>query len=251
VSKIKAMLTRKYTAAETIGIILIIVAIGTTIDLFMGRFSIFFIAFATILSVVGFRWLKTKNSFVSYIILACGVGLLLFSIFTSFSFTLIFAVLIVYNAYQLFRSSSNPSKVDVNVEPNPFNTQAYVQIDPYFKNKIVGQFRSIPENYAVEDINIQTGFGDVSIDLLNTIIPAGETVILIRGVIGNIYLDIPSDVGLSVQMSLFAGKMKLLQDSKTVFNQTQKFQTADYKSSARKVKIVTSLLVGDIEVKHR
>ena len=249
--KIRAMLTRKYTVAETIGIILIIIAIGTTIDLFMGRFSIFFIAFATILSVVGFRWLKTKNSFVSYIILACGVGLLLFSIFTSFSFTLIFAVLIIYNAYQIFRSSSNPSKVDVNIESSAFDHQAYVQIDPYFKNKIVGQFRSIPENYAIEDINIQTGFGDVSIDLSDTIIPAGETVILIRGVIGNIYLNIPSDVGLSVQMSLLAGKLKLLQDTKTVINKTQKFQSADYKNSARKIKVITSLLAGDIEVKHR
>ena len=245
------MLTRKYTAAETIGIILMIVAIGTVIDIYMQRFSIFFIAFATLLSVVGFRWLKTKNSFVSYITLACGVGLLLFSIFTSFSFTLIFAVLIVYNAYQLFRSSANPSKIDVNVDLSPFNTQAYVQLDPYFKNKIVGQFRTIPEHYAIEDINIQTGFGDVIIDLTNTIIPVGETVILIRGAIGNIYLDVPTDVGLSVQMSLLAGKMKLLQGSKTVFNKTQKFQTSNYRTSSRKIKVVISLLVGDIEVKHR
>jgi lia operon protein LiaF len=69
--------------------------------------------------------------------------------------------------------------------------------------------------------------------------------------IGNIYLNVPSDIGMSVQMSLLCGKMNLLKDSKTAFNVTQKYQSVDYKNASRKIKIVVSLLVGDIEVKHR
>jgi len=250
-NKLREMLTRKYTIAEAIGIILSIVAIGTVIDLLQGRFSVFFIALAVFLIVVGYRRLKQKNSFSSYVIITIGAGMLLFSIFTSFSFALIFAVLIVYNAYQLFRSSSNKSNIDVKIKPNPLESKAYIQTDPYFKSKLIGEYRNFPQGYAIEDINLQTGFGDVSIDLSDTIIPQGETVILIRGMIGNIYLNVPSDVGISVQMSLLVGKMNLLQDSKTALNLTQKYQSVDYKNASRKIKIVVNLLAGDIEVKHR
>jgi len=52
-------------------------------------------------------------------------------------------------------------------------------------------------------------------------------------------------------MSLLCGKMNLLNDSKTAFNMTQKYQSVDYKNSSRKIKIVISLLIGDIEVMQR
>lgn len=251
VNKLKDLLTRKYTKTEGIGIILSIVAVGTVIDLLLGRFSIFFIALSIFLVAIGYQQFRRKNSFTAYILIAIASGFLLFALFTSVSFALIFAALIIYNSYQLFRSSSNKSTLDISIKPNPLESQAYIQIDPYFKNKLIGEYRHFQQNYAIEDINLQTGFGDVSIDLSDTIIPQGETVILIRGMIGNIYLNVPSDIDMSVQMSLLCGKMDLLKDSKTAFNLTQKYQSVDYKNSSRKIKIVVSLLVGDIEVKHR
>lgn len=251
VNKLKDLLTRKYTKTEAIGIILSIVSVGMVVDILLGRFSIFFIILAIFLLVIGFKQLKRKNSFTACILIAIGASFLLFSLFTSFSFTLIFAALVVYNSYQLFRSSSNKSPLNVNIEPNPLESQPYVQIEPYFKNKLVGEYRNFKQGYAIEDINLQTGFGDVSIDLSDTIIPQGETVILIRGLIGNIYLNVPSDIGMSVQTSLLCGKMNLLKDNKAAYNLTQKYQSVDYKNASRKVKIVISLIVGDIEVKQR
>lgn len=249
-NKIKDLLTRKYTKTEAIGIMLSIVAIGTVVDILLGRFSIFFIILAIFLIVVGYQQLRQKHSFAAYILIAVGAGFLLFTLFVSVSFALIFAAVVIYNSYQLFRSSSNKSDFTINIKPNPLESQAYIQIDPYFKNKLIGEYRDFGQSYAIEDINLQTGFGDVSINLSDTIIPQGETVILIRGMIGNIYLNVPTDIGLSVQMSLLCGKMNLMKDSKTAFNLTQKYQSADYKNASRKIKIVVSLLVGDIEVNH-
>ena len=249
--KLKNLLTRKYTKAEAISILFGVVAIGTVIDLLLGRFSIFFIAFSIFLVVVGYQQFRRKRSFTGYILIAVGALFLLFVLFTSFSFALIFAVLIIYNSYQLFRSSSNKPKIDLTTKSNPLETQSYVQIDPYFKNKLLGEYRQIEQNYIIEDINIQTGFGDVQIDLSDTIIPQGETVILIRGLIGNIELNVPSDIGMSVQTSLLCGKINLLKDSKTAFNLTQKYQSTGYKNASRKIKIVVSLLIGDIEVRQR
>ena len=200
---------------------------------------------------MGYRQFKHKtNPTLAYILIALGVGFLLFSLFISFAFTLIFATILIYNSYQLFRSSSNPAKMDVRVKANQA-THAYVQSDPYFRNKLVGEYRTFDEAYPLEDINIQTGFGDINIDLSDKVIPSGETVILIRGMIGSINLNVPSDVAICLQMSLLCGKMKLLKDNKTAFNLTKKYQSVDYKDASRKVKIVVSLIAGDIEVNHR
>ena len=227
--KINNLLRRKYTKTEAISIIFSIVAVGVVIDILLGRFNIFSIAISIFLIVIGTRKLKQKkNSFIAYLLIILGAGFLLISLFTSFAFTLIFATLIIYNCYQLFRSSSNKSHLSVNIKPNPLESQAYIRTDPYFKNKLIGEYRDFQQSYTLEDINLQTGFGDVSIDLSDTVIPLGETVILTRGVIGNIYLNVPSDVGISVQMSLLVGKMNLSKDGKTAINVTQKYQSVDY-----------------------
>ena len=233
------------------GILFSIVAVGIIIDILLRRFSVFFILLALFLLVIGYRKLKQKNTISAYVLMAVGGGFLIFALVTSFAFALIFAALLIYNSYQLFRSSSNKPKLNVDIHANPMGSQPYIQTDPYFKNKLVGEYRDLQVGYAIEDINIQTGLGDMIIDLSDKIIPEGETVILIRGMIGSIYINVPSDVGLSVQMSLLCGKMTLLQDSKTTFNMTKKYQSVDYKDASRKIKIVASLLVGDVEVKHR
>lgn len=249
--KIKELLTRKYTKSEAIGIIFSIVAVGLIIDIVLGRFSIFFIVLSLTLLAIGYRQFKKRNNTMAYLLMAIGGGFLLVALITSLAFALIFVALIIYNCYQLFRSSTNPASININIDSNAMNAENFIQTTPYFKNKIVGEYRLFQEDYPVEDINIQTGFGDVSIDLSDKIIPVGETVLLIRGMIGSIYLNVPSDVGLSVQMSLLCGKMKLLTDSKTNLNVTQKYQSVAYKEASRKIKIVASLLVGDIEVRHR
>ena len=250
-NKIRSILRRKYTKTEVISIIFLIGAIGLIIDIILRRLSIFFISLSIFLIAIGFRQLKKKNSITAYILIIIGIGFLLSALISSFSFTLIFAILIIYNSYQLFRSSSNKSQLPVNIKPNHQETASYIQTNPYLKNKLIGEYRDFNQSYALEDINIQTGFGDISIDLSDTIIPQGETVILIRGIIGNIYLNIPSDIGISVQVSLLCGKVNLLKTNKTVFNLTQKYQSVGYKDSYRTIKVIVSLLVGDIEVTHR
>ena len=247
--KLKEMLNRRYSVTEAIGIILTIVAVGVVIDLWQGHFSIFFIALSIFLSISGYRRLKRKNSFFSYVLITVGAGILLFSIITSFAFTLIFAVLIIYNAFHLFKTPSKKTDLPIKTHDNPHGIKSFVQVDPYYKNKLVGEYRNIQASHTIEDINVQTGFGDVILDLTDTIIPEGETIIIIRGLIGNINIKVPNDTGLLLNISLMCGKITLFYDSETALNTTQKYQSADYKNQSRKIKLMLSLLVGDIEVK--
>lgn len=77
--------------------------------------------------------------------------------------------------------------------------------EPYLKNMFVGNVRMMDHIYELEDINVQYGACDVEIDLTTAMIPEGETVIVIRGVVGNIRLYVPYDIELSLNHSVIVG----------------------------------------------
>ena len=73
----------------------------------------------------------------------------------------------------------------------------------------VGNVRMMDHIYELEDINVQYGACDVEIDLTTAMIPEGETVIVIRGVVGNIRLYVPYDIELSLNHSVIVGRVLL------------------------------------------
>jgi len=249
-NKIKNLLTRQYTLSETVGIVLFIVAIGFFMDFISGRFSFFLVLLATGCLIIGFKQLKAKNTSIGSLLMLIGTGLFVHSFITSTAFRLLIVIFLIYNGAQIFRSSKEKASVKLAQKENPFPDIPLIESTPFFKNKLIGQYRNINAEYALEDINIQTGFGDVFIDITDKLIPVGETVILIRGGVGSIFLNIPSDVGVCIHMSSLIGKMKLMNQTKTAFNLTSTYQSPNYKDENRRIKIVTSLIIGDMEVKR-
>ncbi|WP_409303357.1 cell wall-active antibiotics response protein LiaF [Peribacillus sp. SCS-155] len=126
-----------------------------------------------------------------------------------------------------------------------------VKASPLFENKLFGRQKTPDYVYEWNDINIQAGIGDIVVDLSNTLLPKGESVISIRNAIGNIQILVPYDIEVSVRHSAIAGKANIFehQDNK-VFNHIVSYQTSDYEHSINRLKIITSVLTGDIEVKR-
>lgn len=236
---------RKFTKSEAIGLLVIIFAIGSFLDIMKGRQNIFFIAFLVILMIIGRYQRKQGNTLAGNILLVLG-GLLLGVVFlTSLAFSLVIVSIAIYHGYHLFSGTSHKAKVDEKFTPRSYN-----QTDPLFKNMLAGKLYSSEAVYELDDINIQYGFGDIRLDLTRALIPEGETVILVRGLVGNVQIYVPYDVEVSIQTSMLLGKLNGLENSRNVFNHTQKYQTEDYKMASRRIKILTSLLIGDIEVKN-
>ena len=100
-------------------------------------------------------------------------------------------------------------------------------------------------------MNIQAGIGDTVIDLSYTVLPKDETVIFIRNVMGKVTIMIPYDVEVSVNHSVFFGSVRILDfKESSLMNRLIKVETADYEQANQKVKIFTSMMIGDIEVKR-
>jgi lia operon protein LiaF len=173
------------------------------------------------------------------------------SIFNMITFKFFLLAILLHFFIQYTQSKKNPKTLaPVLVEPERTEQEETVIIQkPILDNTIFGQQKTPMGIYEWDDINIQAGIGDTIIDLSYTVLPKGETIIFIRNIIGNIHIHVPYDIEVSIHHSVMAGTTTMLDFHQTkIFNQTFHLKTPGYDKAEQKVKIFTSLLVGNLEV---
>ncbi len=250
-NKIRKIFDRNYSRPEMMGVFIILIAVGLFIDLFTDRRLISNIFIAAIIFGLAYFLHKRSKRFASVLLFSIGSFVLFFSILSSAAFQLIVIAMLIYLGYHLLRKFSKPVKVDLELRESSDHEQKELsQLEPFIKGNLFGKNEWGADVYSLEDVNIQFIVGEYHIDLSYAFIPEAETVILIRGMIGNVVLFVPYDVELTVQTSSIFGKINILGNQESGINKTFKFQTKDYMNSRRKVKVITSVIVGDIEVRN-
>lgn len=197
---------------------------------------------------------ETKHS--SYLWTA--IGLLLLSVVFTSAFWAILGVFLVVefnNDSQLSRTVRDP----LFKKKHYWQEKEYVSVDwghtdvselEFSRNKWFGDDSMGKDIFEWEDKNYTRVVGDTFFDLGNTILPKKENIILIRKGLGDTKIIVPRDTSLSIDVSLGLGKLVIDKEEYTLKNETVKWQSSDYAASMRKLKIVTSTLVGEIEVVH-
>ncbi|CAG9607229.1 cell wall-active antibiotics response protein LiaF [Pseudoneobacillus rhizosphaerae] len=182
-----------------------------------------------------------------------GIVILIINIFHMITFRFLVLAIFIHFVIQYAQSKRAPNIVSPVVS-EPTENKPREQVigrKPLFRNILFGQQRTPNHVYEWNDINIQSGVGDSIIDLSYTVIPKGETVIYIRKFIGNIQIFVPYDYEVSVQHSVLLGTTTVFDFHEAkMLNQVFHLQTPDYEKADQKVKIITSVLLGDIEVKR-
>ncbi|GAB3057513.1 cell wall-active antibiotics response protein LiaF [Virgibacillus ainsalahensis] len=125
------------------------------------------------------------------------------------------------------------------------------KVKPLFNHRIFGDQKTEDTAYQWRDVNIHGAFGDRVIDLSNTVLPNDTTVISIRHLIGNIEIYVPYEVEVSIHHSSIFGRAHIFgKHHWKLMNQSLLYQTENYGNTYPRVKIITSLFSGDIEVKR-
>lgn len=126
-----------------------------------------------------------------------------------------------------------------------------VRMNSFFKQTLYGNQETEHHAYEWQDMNIQGGIGDRVIDLSNAVIPNDVAVISIRHGIGNITVYIPYDVEFMMHHSAVFGRAYILhRKHEQLFNQHISYKTGNYDTTTTKVKLITTLVSGNIEVKR-
>lgn len=126
-----------------------------------------------------------------------------------------------------------------------------VEIHPLFKSILHGKQTADTSAYEWRDINIFGGIGDKVIDLSHAMTDDDTSIISIRHGIGNITIYIPYDTEFMIHHSAVFGRAYILNKRhEQLINQQLSYQTANYPHAKTRVKIVTSIISGNVEVKR-
>ncbi|CQR46091.1 hypothetical protein BN1058_00338 [Paraliobacillus sp. PM-2] len=134
--------------------------------------------------------------------------------------------------------------------------QVQFPIDPQLKqkkvlftNKWFGRQQTQGPAYEWNDINMQAIAGETIIDLTYTVLPKGEPLIIARHLFGTVKIIVPFDVEVSIHHSVLFGAVDILNHrDEAITNRVIHLQTEAYQEANQKVKIVTSMIAGKIEV---
>lgn len=181
-----------------------------------------------------------------------GIVFFTISVFNMMTFKFLLLAILIHLIMQYFQSKKEPKVIQPVIKEHEEQTEEIlIEKKPVFDSSLFGERKTPDHVYEWNDVNIQSFIGDTTIDLSYTVLPKGETVIFIRNFIGNVQVLIPYDIEVSVNHSSIAGKASVFQyEGDKLFNQSVQYQTEGYDKAEQKVKIFTSFLVGDVEVKR-
>jgi lia operon protein LiaF len=237
--------------SEYISWILLIGAVILLLEVtFFNQGLIFSLFISSLMVYLGRKSMPKK---MGKLLFGAGIFFFIVSIFQMITFRFLVFAIFIHFVIQFAQSKRSPNIVSPVVsEPSDSKPkEQVVQRKPIFRNILFGQQRTPDQVYEWNDINIQSGVGDTIIDLSYTVIPKGETVIYIRNFIGNIQIFVPYDYEVSVQHSVLLGTTTVFDFHEAkMLNQVFHLQTPDYENANQKVKIITSVVLGDIEVKR-
>ncbi|TFJ91811.1 cell wall-active antibiotics response protein LiaF [Lentibacillus salicampi] len=180
-----------------------------------------------------------------------GVVGLIFAILNMLAVRFLILAAIVIFLINYSKSKQEAEHIHPELTRDVVNADEVIHVKPLFDHKIFGDQHTADTSYQWRDINIHGVFGDRIIDLSNTVLPNDTSVISIRHVVGNIIIYVPYEVEISVHHSSIFGRAHILgKHHRKLMNQSLLYQTENYDTTLPRVKIVTSLLSGDIEVKR-
>lgn len=188
------------------------------------------------------------------------------------AFDLIFPLLFIYLGYRLIRSRNGgrsrnrPAEFggpSPQAEPPsfgpiapPHNRQAYEEWQgPIFRqaetrSTFIGDFHLTSGRFELTNLHIWHGIGDVVIDLSRALIPEEETLLVVKGWVGDLTIYVPVDLPVSVNAAVTIGDLEVFGHRQGGLNRQVMMRSEHFDNAPRKVKLILSLHIGDIDVKY-
>lgn len=212
---------------------------------FFNGWLIFSVIISSILIYVG--WKSFEEAF-GKILVTIGAISLFCTIINMIAVRFFVIAIIVLFILDYQRMKKEP--VEYKTEQLEHEKEPLYKVKPYFRNRIFGDQYTSGSSYHWTDVNIHSGFGDRVLDLSNTVLP-DQAHISIRHFVGNIIIYVPYEIEVSVHHSSIFGRASILgKHHEKLLNDTLSYRTENYDELYPRVKIVTSILSGDLEVKR-
>lgn len=178
---------------------------------------------------------------------------LFFTLINTIAIRFIAVITIVLFIIDYFKSKNHEQTIvpTIYLDQETRADEVIIEMNPLFKQVVYGDQQTSNTSYEWNDINIHGGIGNRLIDLSHTVLPNDTAVISIRHTVGNIVIYIPYETEFMLHHSAIYGKAFILhRQYGKLLNQQLSFKTKDYDSKYPRIKIITSVFSGDIEVRR-
>lgn len=118
------------------------------------------------------------------------------------------------------------------------------------KQSLLESIKWNKDPWVLRNMGVWCVIGEINMDMSIALAEKGETLIILQGVIGDIDIIVPEDLGISVDASVLFGQIDVGDQKEIGVLNKIVWQSSGYESSENKVKIVLSYLVGDIDIKE-
>ena len=105
-------------------------------------------------------------------------------------------------------------------------------------------------DWSVTNEETWIGVGDVDLDFTHADVPVGETVLGVRGFVGDVDVIVPQSVGVSISASGFLTNVKRAGREQPVFLGPYHYQSDGYETAERKIRLETSFFVHDLKLRQ-
>lgn len=207
-----------------------LVLIGAGLFLLLDHIIGFWPILAILLIVLGIHRVRShpqRRDMKGYLLIIVG-GIIFLGNNTAF----VLAIILISLGYFFLRSKQ------VHHDEN------YIQ-----KQKIIDSIRLGNEPWILKNSSMWNVIGEINIDLSLAILEQKETTVILQGVIGDIDIIVPEDIGVSVTSSVVFGQIDVAMNKEAGVMNKVSWNSPNYESCDHRVKLVVSYLVGDIDIK--
>jgi predicted membrane protein len=104
--------------------------------------------------------------------------------------------------------------------------------------------------WQVADEEIWIGVGDVRLDMSRADVPPGETILRVIGLVGDVRVVIPAEMGLALNSTAFVADIRTPEGKRDAILTTFRWTTDDYEAAERRVSLEVIRFVGGIRIDY-
>lgn len=197
--------------------------------------------------------IKKYKRFIGKVALLVGTISAIVTILNMFTIKIVLLAILAYLIHVFWQSKKSPTVISATLcsTSKYYDAEQMISKPLLMKQTFFGHQSTPVSVYEWNDLNIQHGVGDFVVDLSNTVLPKGESIISIRNIVGSIQILVPYEVEVEILHSVIVGNITILHNKEQrLFNQSIHYHTAQYDDGDQKVKIMTSTVVGNVEVRR-
>lgn len=125
----------------------------------------------------------------------------------------------------------------------PAEHDGQVRRSGWFGNQTIGD-----DVFEWDDINLVLAAGDTIVDLGNTLLPKADNTVVIRKGIGRTRILVPVGTAVMLDHTTLVGSVTFNHKRYKMGNTALKLYSDDYDDSERRIKLLTNVFIGDLEV---